>query len=94
MQKKDPSQANFNIDLELINLITKRIIENKRNKYPKEIQLHWKNFIEDLESDFSENTLQKGISLSRFNEWMSSRYKSDPTGFLTKKNQSNKYSED
>lgn len=79
--KKEPSQANFNIDNELIDLVTKKIIENKRNKYPEEIQKRWKKFIEDIKTDLSEKVLQAGIPLSKFNEWVSARYKSYLTWF-------------
>jgi len=78
----------------LIDLVTEKIIENRRNKYPEEIKQRWKNFIGDLKSDLSEEDLEAGIPLSRFNEWMSARYKSYLTWFSDQKNTyPNQYSE-
>ncbi|MFX1515000.1 MAG: hypothetical protein ACFFC6_01740 [Promethearchaeota archaeon] len=81
VHQKEPMQSNYNIDNELIDLVSEKIIENKRNKYPEEIQQRWKNYIEDLRSDLGGDALQVGLPISRFNEWASTRYKSYLTWF-------------
>jgi hypothetical protein len=75
----DPSSATFNIDREIIDLITEKIIENNKNGYPDNVKQYWQNYVLNLRNHFGNKVLETGIPQSQFNEWMSARYK----GYLT-----------
>jgi hypothetical protein len=77
----NPSLATFNVDREIIDSITERIIENNENGYPDNVKQYWKNFVFNFRKDFGIKVIETGIPQSQFNEWMSSRYKSYLTWF-------------
>jgi len=74
-------RATFNIDREIIDLITEKIIENNTNGYPDNVKQYWQNYVLNLRNDFGNEVLETGIPQSQFNEWMSARYKSYLTWF-------------